>query len=123
MRLFRFPHAWPAIVTGTEVERAVPLLDDRDRELEDYLADVSGDAGNVVASYTTGGVDITYTTPFTVAPVPTFNIEGAAGSPHACYVSSATTTGFKAVIYNGAGAEVAAGGNYRIFWHARPGGA
>lgn len=39
MGLFRFPHAWPAIVpAGSDMEGAVPLLDDRDRELEDHLA-------------------------------------------------------------------------------------
>ena len=39
MGLFRFLHRWPAIVPpDSSLHDVVPLLDDRDRELEDYLA-------------------------------------------------------------------------------------
>ena len=65
MGAFRFLHRWPAIVpSGSPMEGSVPLLDDRDRELEDYLdstplgildvATVTANQGSI-----TGATDLT----------------------------------------------------------------
>ena len=123
MGLFRFLHRWPAIVpAGSDMEGAVPLLDDRDRELEDYLADVAGAAGNTVITYATGGTVIPFGKTFHEAPVVVANIEQPVGTdPYAVYVHDVTTTGWKVVIYDGSGSEAGAG-SYRVYWLARPAG-
>ena len=51
MGAFRFLHRWTAIVKpDDELGDAVPLLEDRDRELEDHLKDIDDAVANRVSS-------------------------------------------------------------------------
>lgn len=79
-------------------------------------------AGNNVITYAAGGTVIAFGKTFDAAPVVTANIERPVGTdPYAIYVHNVTTTGFKAVIYAGSGAEAGVGA-YRVYWHAIPAG-
>ena len=80
-------------------------------------------AGNSVITYAAGGTVIAFGKTFDAAPVVTANIERPVGTdPYAVYVHDVTTTGWKVVIYAGSGSEASAG-DYRVYWHATPGGA
>ena len=122
MGVFRFLHRWPAIIPPeSPLADVVPLLDDRDRELEDYLDGVGSSAGQTVISYATGGTVISYGQSFTVAPIPVVSLEKpAGGNPSVAYIADADVDGFKVQSYDGSGAEVAASSAWRVFWHAAP---
>ncbi|MGH9266735.1 MAG: hypothetical protein ACRD0D_01005 [Acidimicrobiales bacterium] len=68
MALFRFAHRWPAMAeVAPALARAVPWLDDRDRDLEDYLAVAAAAGGGGLTKVTKTGVALG-----TLGPSPSF---------------------------------------------------
>ena len=131
MGLFRFPHTWVALTSRRvansrnsepidSLQEAVPLLDDRDRDLEDWLAYEHEERGTKDAAFSAVGAvtgSVAFAKAFGAPPIVQVTVLVGSNLDILVNMQGVTTTGFTFRAFNKDGTAVT--GTATLHWSAQ----